>query len=323
MKIDRRTLLASAMAVTAAAPVRSATKSPLASESFPLWTGTPPGGDGLAVHEESVKRSPDGADDDIAWPHVATPTLTVTRAMNPSGAAVLLIPGGGYARVALGRGGSGIAKHFAARGVTAFDLLYRLPHDGWAAGADAPLQDAQRALRSIRAGAAQWGIDPQRVAALGFSAGGHLAARLGSRSALATYSAVDAIDRQSARPTVLGLYFPVITLQEPDAHAASKHELLGADTSADRVHRYSAETDLPADMPPTFVAHAANDPVVNPVNSLRMFTALQAAKIPSELMIFELGGHGLPLIQPNGEPHPWPSLFTSFADRHGFKQHDS
>ena len=125
-----------------------------------------------------------------------------------------------------------------------------------------------------------------------------------------------AADRQSARPTVAGLFFPVITLG-PDAHAQSKREMLGTDTSEARIRRFSAENDLPADMPPTFVAHAANDPVVPPANSLRMFAALQAAKIPSELMIFELGGHGLPLVQPGGKPHPWPDLFLAFAGRHG------
>jgi dipeptidyl aminopeptidase/acylaminoacyl peptidase len=107
-------------------------------------------------------------------------------------------------------------------------------------------------------------------------------------------------------------------MQEPDAHAASKHELLGDNVDAARALEFSADTGLPADMPPTFVAHAANDPVVSPANSLRMFAALQAAKIPSELMIFELGGHGLPMLQPDGQPHPWPSLFMTFANRHGF-----
>jgi acetyl esterase/lipase len=183
MQIDRRSLLASAAGLAAAASLRAATDAPVAGTSFPLWPGAVPGGAGLSVRDESIKRSPTGSDDDIAWPHVATPTLTVSRAARPNGAAILLVPGGAYTRVALQRGGSGIARRFAALGITTFDLLYRLPHDGWAAGPDAPLQDAQRALRLIRARAGEWGIDPKRVAVLGFSAGGHLAARLGSRAA--------------------------------------------------------------------------------------------------------------------------------------------
>ncbi|MES2445322.1 MAG: alpha/beta hydrolase [Pseudomonadota bacterium] len=312
MKIDRRALLATGLALPAVAHARA--EPPV--ERFPLWPGAAPGGEGLGVRDEVVKRSPTGPEDDIAWPHVATPMLTVVPAAQPSGAAVLICPGGGYARVATGRTGGSIARMFAAHRITAFELLYRLPHDGWAAGPDAPLQDAQRAMRLIRARGAKWGVDPAKVAATGFSAGGHVAARLGSRFALETYAPVDAADQQSARPTVLGLFFPVITLG-PDAHGQSKRELLGADTSEARIRRFSAENGLPADMPPTFVAHAANDPVVPHANSIRMFTALQAAKIPSELMIFETGGHGLPSTQYDGTPHPWAGLFLAFARRHG------
>ncbi|MHA6718622.1 alpha/beta hydrolase [Sphingomonas sp. RS6] len=312
--ITRRSLLAASAAATAAAalPARAA---PI--ERLPLWPGPPPGGEGVTVTDQWVKRSPTGGEDDIAWPHVATPMLNVVPAARPDGSALLMIPGGGYARVALGRQGSDIARHFAARGTTVFELLYRLPHDGWAAGPDAPLQDAQRAMRLIRAGAARWNIDPARVGAMGFSAGGHLTARLGSRAGLATYTPVDAADRLSARPVALGLFFPVITLRLPEAHGGSRKELLGPSPSEAQVRRFSAESDLPADMPSTLVAHAANDPAVPPANSLIMFTALQAAKIPSELMIFEKGGHGLPLIEPDGSPHPWPGLFDRFARRHG------
>jgi acetyl esterase/lipase len=314
VKIARRTLLATGLALPAAAHAGALADPPV--ERFPVWPRAAPGGEGLVVRDEVVKRSPTGGEDDIAWPHVATPMLTVVPAARPNGAAVLICPGGGYARVATGRLGSGIARMFAARGITAFELLYRLPHDGWAAGPDAPLQDAQRAMRLIRARGGKWGVDPARVAVTGFSAGGHLAARLASRSALHTYDPVDAADSQSPRPTVAGLFFPVITLG-PDAHAQSRRELLGADTSEARIKRFSAEDALPADMPPTFLAHAANDPSVPHANSIRMFTALQQAKIPSELMIFELGGHGLPLVRPDGTPHPWPELFLTFAGRHG------
>ncbi|HVJ00881.1 MAG TPA: alpha/beta hydrolase [Sphingomonas sp.] len=312
MTVSRRTLLAGSL-VAAAAPL-PALAAPI--ERFSIWPGPAPGGEGLAVRDEVVKRSPNGPADDIAWPHIATPMLNVVPAANPNGAAILMIPGGGYARVALGREGSSISRLFTARGYTVFELLYRLPHDGWAAGPDAPLQDAQRAMRLIRAQAARRGIDPARVAAIGFSAGGHLAARLASRFALETYKSVDAADQGSARPAVAGLFFPVITMRLPHAHGQSRRELLGKDTSPERIARFSAESDLPADMPPTFVAHAADDPVVPPPNSLTMFSALQAAKIPSELHIFEKGGHGLPMTE-DGKEHPWPGLFDRFARRHG------
>lgn len=313
--IARRTLLAGAASAAGVAmmpqPARAASI-----ERFPIWPEAPPGGEGLSVRDATVRRSPNGPPDDIAWPHVATPMLNVVPARQPHGAAILLIPGGGYARVAVGREGSAQAWAFAARGFTVFELLYRLPHDGWAAGPDTPLQDAQRAMRLIRAGAAKWRVDPARIGAIGFSAGGHLTARLASRSALRTYAPVDAADAQPARPAVIGLFFPVITMTEPVAHAHSKRELLGRDVPPDRIARFSAEKDLPRDMPPTLVAHAADDPVVSAANSLKMFAALQAARIPSELHIFETGGHGLPLREA-GKDHPWPSLFERFARRHG------
>ncbi|MDT8761077.1 alpha/beta hydrolase [Sphingomonas psychrotolerans] len=317
MKITRRTMLAGSLAATAPLPALARAPAPI--ERFPIWPGSPPGGAGLTVRDEVVKRSANGAPDDIAWPHVAIPMLNVVPAANPNGGAILMIPGGGYARVALGREGSSIARMFAGRGFTTFELLYRLPHDGWAAGPDAPLQDAQRAMRLIRAQASRWKVDPVRIAVAGFSAGGHLAARLASRAGLETYAPVDDADRQAARPAVAGLFFPVITLADPTAHAQSRRELLGSDVSAGRIRRFSAETDLPADMPPTFVAHAADDPAVKPANSLLMFTALQTAKIPSELHIFEKGGHGLPLVEESGAAHPWPALFERFARRHGLQ----
>ena len=104
---------------------------------------------------------------------------------------------------------------------------------------------------------------------------------------------------------------------EPSAHAVSRRELLGPDMSEARARHFSAETDIPPEMPPTFLALAANDPVVPPANAFLMFEALQHAHIPSELMVFEQGGHGLPLVRPDGSAHPWPGLFLDFARRHG------
>lgn len=315
--LSRRTLLAAAAAAPAAAalPAPVARAAPI--ERLPLWPGLPPGAAGVTVEDAWVRRSATGDADDIAWPHVATPMLNVIPAARPDGSALLMIPGGGYARVALGREGSRIARTFAARGTTVFELRYRLPHDGWAAGPDAPLQDAQRAMRLIRAGAARWKIDPARIGAIGFSAGGHLTARLGSRANLATYAPVDAADQLAARPVAIGLFFPVITLRLPEGHAGSRRELLGPRPDPAQIRRFSAEQDLPAEMPPVFLAHAADDPAVSPANSQRMYAALQAAAIPSELMLFEAGGHDLPLVDADGSPHPWPGLFLRFARRHG------
>ena len=314
---DRRTLIAGGLAALLPLPAYA----DIPAERFPLWPGAAPGGEGRAIADQWVKRSPTGGADDIAWPHVATPMLTVVRPAKPNGAAVLICPGGGYARVAVGRTGGGIARDFAARGVIAFEMLYRLPHDGWAAGPDVALQDAQRALRVIRAGAGKrWPIDPARVAVAGFSAGGHVAARLAARAATRVYDPVDAADRLSARPDIAGLFFPVVTMGDDGVHAQSRRELLGPHAAdPDWQRRYSVEVDLPPDMPPTFVATNADDPVVPPRNAILMWQALQAAKVPSELMIFERGGHGPPAAHRDGRPVPWIDLFAAWAGDHGWR----
>ena len=315
----RRTLIAGGLAAMLPMPAFAA-EAALTVDRFPLWPKAPPGGEGRTIVDQWVKRSPTGGADDIAWPHVATPMLTVVRPAKPTGAAVLICPGGGYTRVAVGRSGGGIARDLAARGVTAFEMLYRLPHDGWAAGSDVALQDAQRAMRVIRAGAGKrWTVDPGRVAVTGFSAGGHVAARLATRAASKVYDPVDAADALSARPDVAGLFYPVITMLDDGVHASSRRELLGAHAAeADWQRRYSAQLELPADMPPTYVAANADDPVVPARNAVLMYEALKAAKVPTELMIFERGGHGPPAARRNGTPVPWLDLFLGWAGDHGW-----
>jgi acetyl esterase/lipase len=313
----RRDILAGGLA--AALPLPALAQAGPTVERFPLWPKVP-GADRTAVTEQWVKRSPTGGADDIAWPHIATPMLTVVRPAKPNGGAVLVCPGGGYARVAVGRTGSGIARDFAARGITAFELLYRLPHDNWPAGPDVSLQDAQRAMRIIRAGAgSRWPVDPARLAVAGFSAGGHVAARLATHSGLVINPPADDIDRQSAHPIVAGLFFPVITMRDDGAHAQSRRELLGPHAAdPDWQRRYSAEIDIPPDTPPCFVACNADDPVVPYKNTLLMAAALREAKIPVEQMMFERGGHGPPAPHRDGTPVPWMDLFIAWSRDHGW-----
>jgi acetyl esterase/lipase len=312
--IDRRMLLAAGAAMGATATARAEVTTPAGFVQRPLWPGTPPGGEQVRITEQVVQRS--AAPDDVAVMHVARPTLTRLLPARPNGAALLLVPGGGYRRVAMKPEGFLAARHFAAQGFACYILLYRLPGDGWAAGPDAPLQDAQRAMRLVRAEAASAGFEADRVAAIGFSAGGHLTARLANEPA-ASYAPLDAADALPFRPRVAGLIYPVITMEGPLAHGGSRDELLGPSPSPDRLRRYSAERLVGAATPPSFIAQAADDPAVPVGNSFAMFDALQRAGIPRELHMFESGGHGFGLTLPDGTPSPWPDLFAIFARRHG------
>lgn len=321
MPTDRRKFLGilSASVLMPAMAEHAAAHVGTGAHRFPIWPNTPPGLPHAGVRNESVLRSAKGDPDDLAWPHVATPMLTACPAERPTGAAVLIIPGGGYTRVAIGTKPSPVACWFASQGVSAFELLYRLPHDGWAAGPDTPLQDAQRAMRIIRHRARDYGIDPANVAVIGFSAGGHLSGSLATRWAVKTYDPVDAADQQDGKPLVAGMIFPVVSMLPPIAHAQSRRELLGTEAEEALARAYSLDLNIPADTPPILLGHAADDKAVDCANSIAMFSGCRAANVPAELYVIEKGGHGAPLFEPDGRAGLWLTRFARFAARHGLK----
>ena len=175
---------------------------------------------------------------------------------------VLIMPGGGYRWVVIDKEGYELGRWLAARGYTAFVLFYRLPAEGWAAGPDVALSDAQRAIRLIRHRAGHFGIDPERVAAIGFSAGGHLCADLLTRFPVRTYAPVDAADAMSARPLVAAPIYPVISMSAPDAHSGSRTKLVGDGANSALEQAHSPHRNALAISPPTFLAHAEDDDVV-------------------------------------------------------------
>jgi acetyl esterase/lipase len=309
--IDRRTLIAGSAAAGLAGPALShtAAASPRL-EIIPLWPGRPPGGEGVTVTQRSVRRSPTSPPTDIATYGVTRPTLALLRPKRPNGTSLLMIPGGSYERVAMAPDGGAYAQHFAALGFTVGSLLYRLPYDGWAAGPDAPLQDAQRAFRMLRR------LSPGRLGVMGFSAGGHVAGSLATRFSERTYARLADEDEKPARPDFAGLFFPVITMTDPFAHGPSRKNLIGVRPSPDRIRRWSLEQNVPAQMPPTFIAAAADDKVVPVENSLMMFSAMRAAKAPGAMHIFDVGGHGFGSLTDAGGPgHFWPKLFLDWLAR--------
>jgi acetyl esterase/lipase len=247
--------------------------------------------------------------------------MAVFRPLEPNGAAVLVTPGGGYQRVVIDKEGYELGRWLTARGFTVFVLFYRLPGEGWAAGPDVALSDAQRAMRVIRSRAGDYGVDSERVAAMGFSAGGHLCADLATRFATTTYVPVDNADELSARPCLAAAIYPVISMTLPIAHAGSRELLIGKDAGPDLERAHSPQHNVPSDAPPCFLVHAEDDDSVAVENTLEFRAALRAHDIPVETHLFTHGGHGFGLRQVVGKPAGiWPDLFVNWAHSMGLVQ---
>lgn len=278
----------------------------LSREVVELWpAGRVPGSSGVTAARQVLQRgSPDAQDRAVMG--VTRPILEVFRAQQPNGAALVILPGGGYVRLAIDKEGAGGARRFAQAGLTCFVLHYRLPVDRWAAGYDSPLQDVQRAVRLIRANATTWGVDPRRIGVMGFSAGGHLAGALLTRYDATTYDAVDAADQQSARPDVVMLGYAVMALGARPGNAVAVSAEAGRALN-ERVR---------AGLAPTFLLHAADDRTVPVSNSLDMFRALKAADVPAELHVYQEGGHGFGFSLPAEQPAAvWPDAFVAWLRR--------
>ncbi|HDI3034272.1 TPA: alpha/beta hydrolase [Cronobacter turicensis] len=246
---------------------------------------------------------------------IRAPRIVVYAPENPNGIGILVTPGGSYRRVVLDKEGSALAPEFNDRGYTLFVMTYRLPADGHAEGADAPLADLQRAMRLIRAQATRWQLDPDKLGVLGFSAGGHAAASLGTRWNDAVYAPLDETDAFSARPAFMGLAYPVMTMEEPVAHPGSREALTGAAPDDAAICRYSPQRAVNASTPPTFLLHAVDDPAVKVENSLLMFNALHAQGVPVEMHLFEQGQHGFGIRDALELPaHVWPTLLMNWIE---------
>jgi acetyl esterase/lipase len=281
----------------------------LSREVIELWpAGRVPGSAGVTATREVLERGTPTAHDRAVM-HVSRPILEVFRPERPNGAAMVILPGGGYVRLAVDKEGAGGGRRMARAGVTGFVLNYRLPGDGWAAGYDAALQDVQRAVRLVRANAARFGVDPERVGVMGFSAGGHLAAASLTRYDAHVYDPVDAADRLSARPDVAMLGYAVMAVKSRPGSAIA----VSPETARPLYER------VRAGLAPSFIVHAADDRTVPVANSIAMFQALKAAAVPTEMHIYQEAGHGFGFSLPADVPAShWPDAFEAWLRRSKF-----
>ena len=205
-----------------------------------------------------------------------------------NGATVIVCPGGGYGGLVMGGEGHGIAKWLNSHGITAAVLQYRLPKGRH----QVPLLDAQRAIRIVRTNAKEWGVAPDKIGIIGFSAGGHLASTAATHFDKGDPSSEDPIEKASSRPDFAILVYPVVTMGE-GTHGGSRQRLLGKAPSPGLIKNYSAEQQVTKDTPPIYLTHALDDKVVIPANSKNLHQALQAKGIESEYLELPSGGHGL------------------------------
>jgi acetyl esterase/lipase len=222
---------------------------------------------------------------------VTIPTLEIylPEKEKATGVAVVICPGGGYSVVVYQGEGISTAKEFANNGVAAFVLKYRLPYDSTMLDKTiGPLQDAQQAIKIVRENAAKWGIDPNKIGIMGFSAGGHLA----STEATHFKKALIENNSTSLRPDFQIVVYPVISMQDSLTHSDSRTKLLGKNPSKETINLYSNELQVDENTPPAYITHAADDKLVDVDNSIRYFEKLRHNNVPVEMHIYPKGGHG-------------------------------
>ena len=282
-----------------------------AQEFIPLWEK------GKMPNSKGMELKDDIRDERVY--QVGTPgfyAFLPSRQEN-KGAAVLICPGGGYERLAYQISGIQLAKWFNTLGISAYVLNYRLPNSPDLKQREiGPLQDAERAMRVIRANAEKWEIKVDKIGVLGTSAGGHLAANLGiATDDLAKIN--DEMDKLPFSPNFMILISPVITMGEY-THAGSRKNLLGANPSKELVEKYSLEKQVTTTTPSAFIVHAADDKSVNPRNSLMFYNTLLDKNIQASLHIFPNGGHAIALRNNPGSTESWTGLCEMWLTEMGF-----
>ena len=285
-------------------PAVSAAELPKPTAVLDLWPDGPPDTNGLTGPEKGTR----------CVGNISKPTLLVYL---PGGdrkptAAVVITPGGGYGVVCVEPEGYPIAELLIQRGIAAIICKYRLPNGHHLV----PANDARRAIRTVRHNAAKWNIDPKRIGVWGFSAGGHLASTVSTVFDSGKADAEDTVERQPSRPNFSILFYPVITMKDGAVHRGSRRNLMGAAPKASLLERYSNESRVTKQTPPTFLLHCTDDRAVPVENSLGYYRQLVAKGVPATLLIFESGSHGPTAFNRNPS---WLAAFDRWLTARGAK----
>jgi acetyl esterase/lipase len=286
------TLLALLLAPSASRAMQQPPAMPIQDgQILPLWSTAAPGAQGTT-------------DADI-------PAITVylPRTMTANTPAMIVCPGGGYGALAANHEGRQVANFLNSLGMAAFVLRYRL---GPKYRHPVQLGDAQRAIRTVRARAAEWRIDPARIGILGFSAGGHLAMTASTIVEPGSAAGDDSVDRVSSRPDFAVLGYPVISMTAAWTHQGSKRNLLGDAPDAELAKKLSGELAVTKETPPTFIFQTNQDASVPAENSVHYYLALRQAGVPAEMHVFERGAHGVGLANNDPALSSWSSLLANW-----------
>jgi acetyl esterase/lipase len=250
---------------------------------------------------------------------VTEPTISVflPQKEKATGTAIVVCPGGGYARLAMENEGSPVATWLNDAGIACILLKYRLPSDEIMKNKSiGPLQDVQEAIRIVRRNAREWDLAPDKIGVMGFSAGGHLAACASTMFDEKHYDC----DTTSARPNFSILVYPVISMQK-EVHSGSQKRLLGENPDKNLIDHFSTEMQVKQNTPNAFIVHAADDKSVSFQNSLMYFQALKEKNISAEMHVFEIGGHGFSLAKSRASTESqWTNLCVSWLKMHGLLQ---
>jgi acetyl esterase/lipase len=263
----------------------------MAQQEFSIYEGPIP--NALPCNKEETPGK--NANGKLFFTNVTNPTVTVFKPLTPDAnkTAVIVCPGGGYARVVVGHEGNEVAEAFNKIGVTVFVLKYRLPFDSCMTNKEiVPLQDLQQTIKMVRDRAASFNINPDMLGVVGFSAGGHLASTGITKFNTAF---IENASLTNLRPNFAILAYPVISMDSTICHKGSRDNLLGKKAPAAKLNLFSSELQVTDQTPPTFLVHASDDKTVPVENSIRFYQALIKNKVNAELHIYQNGGHGFGL----------------------------